>query len=129
MPRTDAEPGSTSRSPEKAAAIERDLARIDQMARLLDARFKLPFIPFRFGLDTVVGLVPGIGDLIAAAPAVWMLGKGWQHGARRRVLLRMASNSGLDLVLGSVPLIGDIFDATYKSNLRNAEMLRRELRR
>jgi hypothetical protein len=129
VPRAEAEPGSTGRSPEKAAAIERDLARIDQMARLLDARYKLPFIPIRFGLDTVVGLVPGVGDLIASTPAVWMLAKGWQHGARRRVLLRMASNSGIDLVLGSVPLLGDIFDATYKSNLRNADLLRRELRR
>ena len=129
MPRADAKAGVTGRSPEKAAAIERDLARIDQLARLLDARYKLPFIPFRIGLDSMIGLVPGIGDLIASAPAVWILAKGWQHGARRRVLLRMASNSGIDLVLGSVPLVGDIFDATYKSNLRNAELLRRELRR
>ncbi|WP_255006735.1 DUF4112 domain-containing protein [Roseovarius sp. M141] len=109
--------------------LERDLARIDSVARLMDAHFKLPLVPVRFGIDSVVGLVPGVGDLLMLVPAIWIIAKGWRHGARRRVLLRMTANSGVDLVVGSIPLIGDLFDAGYKANLKNARLLRRELER
>lgn len=109
--------------------LARDLARIDRMAHLMDAQFKLPLIPARFGLDGVIGLVPGVGDVLMLAPSAWIIAKGWQHGARRRVLLRMTANSGIDLVIGIIPLIGDLFDIGYKANLKNARLLRQELER
>ncbi|WP_243405099.1 DUF4112 domain-containing protein [Pelagivirga sediminicola] len=109
--------------------MTRDLARIDRMAHLMDAQFHIPLTGVRLGLDGIVGIVPVVGDLLAFAPSAWIIGKGWQHGARRRVLLRMAANSGIDLVIGMVPLVGDLFDIGYKANLKNARLLRRELER
>ncbi len=111
------------------ARLDRDLARIDRIAHLMDAQFKVPLFPARFGIDSVIGLVPVIGDLLMVAPSAWIVAKGWQHGARRRVLLRMTANSGIDLVIGAIPLVGDLFDAGYKANLKNARLLRRELER
>ncbi len=109
--------------------LTQDLARIDRLANLMDAQFKLPLIPARFGIDNIIGLVPGIGDVLAVAPSAWIIAKGWQHGARRRVLLRMTANSGIDLIFGAIPLIGDLFDVGYKANLKNARLLRQELER
>lgn len=131
MPRHDS--AATGARPDTDSApmspLARDLAQVDRMAHLLDARFKLPLIPIRFGIDSIVGLVPGIGDALTFAPSAWIIAKGWQHGARKRVLLRMSANSGIDLVIGSIPLIGDLFDIGYKANLKNARLLRQELER
>ncbi|WP_246040555.1 DUF4112 domain-containing protein [Roseovarius arcticus] len=107
--------------------ISQDLDRIDRMAQLMDAQFRLPVVGTRIGLDGIVGLVPGIGDLLMFGPAVWMITKGWQHGARKRTILRMMANSGTDFVLGAVPLVGDLFDIGFKANIRNARLLRRDL--
>ncbi len=109
--------------------LARDLAHVDRMAHLLDARFRLPLIPVRFGIDSIIGLVPGVGDVLTIAPSAWIIAKGWQHGARKRVLLRMSANSGIDLVIGIIPLVGDLFDIGYKANLKNARLLRQELER
>jgi hypothetical protein len=107
--------------------IERDLRRIDRLARLMDAQFRLPLIGRRIGLDGLVGLIPGIGDAAVFLPSVWMIQRGWHHGARKRTLVRMTANSGIDLLIGAIPLVGDIFDIGFKANLRNAALLRRDL--
>ena len=107
--------------------LPRDLDRIDRMAQLMDAQFRLPLIGTRIGLDGLIGLVPGIGDVFA--PSAWMIAKGWQHGAHKRTIIRMISNSGTDLILGTVPLFGNPFDIGFKANLRNARLLRRDLDR
>lgn len=103
------------------------LARLDRLARLMDARFRLPGTGFRFGWDSVLGLAPGIGDLATALPAIWILLEAARAGLRRRVLARMALNIAIDAGLGAVPLVGDLFDAGFKANLRNIALLRREL--
>jgi len=107
----------------------REIARIDRLAHLLDNRFRLPGTRIRFGLDSIVGLIPGVGDIATSGPSVWMIMRGWQLGARRRVLIRMTGNSAIDFVVGSIPLVGDLFDVGFKANLRNAALLRRELTR
>lgn len=108
---------------------ERELARLDRLAHLLDARFRLPGTGIRFGLDGLLGLIPGVGDVATTAPSAWMIVRGWQLGARRRVLVRMAGNTAIDFVVGSIPLVGDLFDVGFKANLRNAALLRGELLR
>ncbi|SEK69244.1 protein of unknown function [Roseovarius nanhaiticus] len=110
-------------------AVLRDLERIDTVARLMDAQFRLPLVGTRIGLDGLIGLVPGIGDVAVMLPPLWMIQRGWQHGARRRTLVRMTMNSGIDLVIGAIPLVGDLFDIGYKANLRNATLLRGDLTR
>ena len=104
-----------------------ELARLDGFARLLDARWRIPGTGWRFGLDSVLGLVPGIGDLATAAPQAWLIWQGHRMGASRGTLVRMAANTGLDLTLGMIPVVGDVFDMVYKANLRNVALLRREI--
>ena len=108
-------------------AIDDELARLEQLADLLDARFRLPGTPIRFGLDSIVGLIPGIGDIAVTVPSAWMVWRGYRMGLRKRHLTRMGINTAVDYVIGSIPLIGDIFDVGFKANLRNAAILREEL--
>jgi hypothetical protein len=103
------------------------LRRLEAFADVLDARFRVPGTGWRFGLDSIVGLVPGVGDAATAAVALWVLWQSHRLGASKAVLARMAGNVALDAVFGSVPLVGDIFDATFKSNRRNVALLRRHL--
>jgi hypothetical protein len=113
--------------PRSVADDEARLRRLEALADLLDARFRVPGTGWRFGLDSIVGLVPGIGDAATAALALWVLWQSHRLGASKSVLTRMAGNVALDTVFGSVPLVGDIFDATFKSNRRNVALLRRHL--
>jgi hypothetical protein len=107
--------------------IERELARLDRLARTLDSRFLLPGTSIRFGLDTLVGLIPGIGDTLVAVPSAWMIWRGHKMGVGKWHLARMAANTGVDYVIGAIPLIGDIFDVGFKANLRNMAILREQL--
>lgn len=94
-------------------------------ATLLDSAFRVPGTQMRFGLDPVVGLIPGIGDIVTGFFSVMML----VHAVRLRVpkvvVARMTINVGVDLLVGAVPLLGDLFDAGYKANLRNLALLER----
>jgi len=111
----------------RSDAISRDLDRMDRIARLMDAQFRLPVVGTRIGLDGLIGLVPGIGDAIVFVPSAWMIHRGWRHGARKQTLALMVKNSGIDLLIGAIPLVGDIFDIGFKANLRNAALLRGDL--
>lgn len=106
--------------PDRAA----DLARAEKLARLLDTRWRIPGTPIRFGFDSVVGLIPGVGDTLMLLPSLWIIHTAHRHGAPKDTLVRMAGNAGLDWVLGSVPLVGDVFDLFFKSHRRNAALLR-----
>ncbi len=116
---------STDRRAPDTVAHEAELARLDRLAVLLDSRFSL--LGFRFGLDSVIGLVPGIGDTVMLAPSAWMIWKAHRLGAPKSKLARMAANTGIDYVVGAIPLIGDLIDFGFKANLRNAAILREHL--
>jgi hypothetical protein len=94
-------------------------------AVLLDSAFQVPGTRMRFGLDPIIGLVPGAGDIVTGFFSVMIL----LHSVRLRipkvVIARMLLNSGLDLLAGAVPLLGDLFDAGFKANLRNLQLLER----
>jgi hypothetical protein len=102
-------------------------ARLDTLARLLDSALALPGTNVRFGLDAVIGLVPGIGDLAGAAIAGYVVIAAARLGAPAAVLLRMLLNVAIDTVLGSVPFIGDVFDVAWRANTRNVALLQRHL--
>ncbi|EYD73695.1 DUF4112 domain-containing protein [Limimaricola hongkongensis] len=102
-----------------------ELARLDRMAHLMDARFKV--FGFRFGYDSLLGLIPGIGDTISLAPSAWLVWRAHQLGVPKRKIGRMAVNTGVDYVVGSIPVIGDLIDFGFKANLRNAAILREHL--
>ncbi|WP_424926962.1 DUF4112 domain-containing protein [Amaricoccus tamworthensis] len=105
------------------------LHRLDRVAGLLDTRFRVPVIGIRFGWDSIVGLVPGLGDLITVVPGAWMIYEAAKLGVRRRILARMAINTGVDFVVGGVPVLGDAFDLFFKSHRRNMALVRSELNR
>lgn len=104
-----------------------DLEHLNRLASALDNRFRLPGTQIRFGWDTILGLVPGVGDTVTLAPAAWMIWRGHKRGVRKRALAKMMTNTGLDYVIGLIPLIGDIFDVGFKSNLKNIDIMRAEI--
>ncbi|WP_340160277.1 DUF4112 domain-containing protein [uncultured Hoeflea sp.] len=107
--------------------IERELDHLNRLARTLDSRFVLPGTSIRFGLDTLIGLVPGIGDTLVAAPSAWIIWRGHRMGIGKRHIARMVANSAADYVIGLVPVIGDLFDVGFKANLRNVAILQEQL--
>lgn len=102
---------------------ERELRRLESLADWLDTRFRIPGTSIRFGLDGLIGLVPGLGDLAMLAPAFYLIARAAHLGAPLHVLARMLINTALDLVIGAIPLIGDIFDVAFKANRRNTALL------
>ncbi|SDY35374.1 DUF4112 domain-containing protein [Citreimonas salinaria] len=101
------------------------MARLAHLANKLDSRFSV--LGIRFGYDSILGLIPGIGDVATTVPAAWIVFEGHRMGARPSVVARMAANTGIDFVVGGIPLIGDLFDVGFKANRRNIALLRREL--
>jgi hypothetical protein len=98
-----------------------DVARLKQLETTLDRRFSL--MGFRFGLDGLVGLVPGVGDLVTGALGAYLIIEARRLGASRWTVARMATNLGLDLAVGAVPVVGDVFDFAFKSNTKNIRLL------
>lgn len=105
------------------------LQRLDRLAHLMDERFRIPGTNRRMGLDGLIGLIPGIGDLATGAISLYVVLEAWRLGASRLVIARMLANIGVDAAVGSVPLAGDLFDIAWKANRRNVALLRRQLER
>jgi hypothetical protein len=103
------------------AEVERGL---DQLSRAMDGLFRIPGTGWRIGLDALVGLIPGVGDFATTAVSVYILAAGVRYRVPKVTLLRMASNIAVDYLLGAVPIVGDIFDAAWKSNQMNVELLK-----
>jgi len=103
----------------RAGDVVTELRRRLPIRVLLDAGFRIPGTSLRFGLDPILGLVPGFGDAAGAVLAGWILVEAVRLSASRATVLRIAGNVALDAALGAVPLIGDIFDFAWKANLRN----------
>jgi hypothetical protein len=117
-------PKHTPAVPVEVGTIERDrLDRLHGLAHLLDSAIRVPGTGFRFGLDPILGLIPGLGDAVAAAMSGVILLEAARLGVPRRVLLRMAANVIVEVVGGAVPLAGDLFDAAWKANQRNMRLL------
>jgi hypothetical protein len=102
-------------------------AAVSRFAHWLDAGFRIPGTNLRFGLDPILGLIPGGGDAAGAVLAGWIVVEAVRMGASRATLLRIAGNVALDAAVGAVPLLGDIFDFAWKANLRNVALLERHL--
>ena len=101
----------------------KSIARLRGLAKLMDAQFKIPGTNFRFGLDGLLGLIPGAGDLSTFAVSGYMVMILAQNGASGFVLARMVLNILIDAVFGSIPLLGDIFDVFFKANIRNIKLM------
>jgi hypothetical protein len=105
------------------------LERLRRVARLLDSAIQLPGTRFRFGLDPLIGLVPGIGDAIGAIFSTMIVFQAARLGAPKSTLVRMMANVAIDTLVGEIPLVGDLFDFGWKSNTRNIALLEQHLDR
>ncbi len=94
---------------------------------LLDEAFLVPGTGIRFGLDGLIGLVPGIGDVLAGLLSLVIPLAAWIRGVPYVTLVRMAANLGIGVLVGSIPLFGDVFDIAWKANRRNYRLLTRHL--
>ncbi len=103
------------------------VTRAHRLATLLDESVRLPVVNYRVGVDAIAGLVPVVGDLLAAAASLFIVFEAYRLGARRTTLARMLLNVGVDAAVGSVPVVGDLFDAAWKANVRNADLLERDV--
>jgi hypothetical protein len=101
------------------------LADAELLAWLLDNSIPIPGTGRRIGLDAVIGLVPGVGDVLSGGLGLLVVARAVQRGLPPVVVARMLANVALDFVVGAVPVIGDAFDLWYKSNSRNIGLLRR----
>ena len=117
----------------RTRAVSRDrrtkaLAEVQALAWLLDESIRVPFTGGRrFGLDALIGFVPGVGDLASGAIGLLVIWRAPRLGLPRIVVARMLANSALDFVVGLVPIAGDAFDLWFKANSRNLALMRRHV--
>lgn len=98
---------------------------LEQLSRWMDGLFRVPGTGWRFGLDAIVGLVPGVGDTLTTIVSFYILAAGVRYRVPKVTLARMGANLAVDYLVGSIPLVGDLFDAAWKSNQMNVELLKR----
>lgn len=103
--------------------------RIEAMEALLEGLFVIPGTNRRVGLDSLVGLIPVVGDLATAAMGAWIVWEARNLGMSKWQITRMAGNVGLDTLVGAIPFAGDVFDFLFKSNSKNLRIVRRHLDR
>lgn len=108
---------------ERDARGRRELERLRAIARLFDQAFAVPGTKWRFGIDALFGLVPGLGDIVGAVVAVYALHVARTLRAPGPIQLHMLGNIALDAIVGTVPLIGDLFDFVFKAQTRNLALL------
>jgi uncharacterized protein DUF4112 len=105
------------------------VARLDALAQLLDGAFVVPGTTIRFGLDALIGLIPGIGDAVTTLISLYIVNEARALGAPRVLIARMLANVAVDGLVGAVPLLGDAFDVVWRANRRNLALLRGHLER
>lgn len=101
--------------------------RIEAMEGLLEGLFVIPGTKRRVGLDSLVGLIPVVGDIATAAMGAWILWEARNLGMSKWQLTRMAANVGVDTLVGAIPFAGDLFDFAFKSNTRNLRIIRKHM--
>jgi hypothetical protein len=99
------------------------LGRIRAVAHLLDESVRVPGTLFRIGIDPIIGLLPIAGDLATAVCSLYIVAEAVRLGIPKRTVVRLLANIAVDAALGSVPVVGDLFDAYWKANVKNAELI------
>ena len=117
--------GELSRLPASVdrAAVE----RMQVVAHVLDEGVRIPGIGYRIGLDPLVGVVPGVGDVLTGGLSLYIVVESARLGVSNTTLLRMLANIAVDVGAGTVPVVGDLFDAVWKANKRNVKLLLEDL--
>ena len=101
---------------------------LDLLAHILDDWFRIPGTSIRFGVDGIVGLIPGLGDILTGLASCIIVIAAWFRGVPYVALLRMVVNLAIDVLIGAIPFLGDAFDIAWKANRRNYALMMRHLR-
>lgn len=108
--------------------MNKDIRHLENIAQLMDNRFAIPGTSIRFGLDSIFGLVPGIGDTGTILVTLYLTTLARKHRLPKKVIAQMYRNAAIDWAIGLVPLAGDIFDIGFKANLRNVALLKEHIK-
>lgn len=103
--------------------------RIEAMEAMLEGLFVIPGTNRRVGIDSLIGLIPVVGDIATAAMGAWIVWEARNLGMSKWQITRMAANVGIDTLVGAIPFAGDLFDFLYKSNTKNLRIIRKHLDR
>jgi hypothetical protein len=106
----------------QTATVDRS---IEQLGWIMDDLFRIPVLGWRFGLDALIGLIPALGDTTTSLVSFYILASAVRYRVPKITLLRMGLNIAIDYGVGSLPVVGDLFDAWWKSNQMNVELLKR----
>jgi hypothetical protein len=109
-------------SPDSTVSVEKSL---DRLGWLMDDLFRVPGLGWRFGLDALIGLIPGVGDTTTSLVSFYILATAVRYRVPKITLLRMGLNIGIDYAVGSLPIVGDFLDAWWKSNQKNLDLLKK----
>ncbi|MGQ3410998.1 DUF4112 domain-containing protein [Natrinema sp. LN54] len=110
-----------------ATVDEAAIKRMQTVARILDEGVRLPGTDFKFGIDPIVGILPGAGDTVTGVVSLYIVAEAARMGVSQSTLLRMLANIGVDTIGGSVPVLGVVFDAFWKSNKWNLRLALEDL--
>ena len=97
---------------------------VDEFSQLLDTKFRIPGTEQRFGVDFILGLIPGVGDVVSLGMSGLLVATMARHGASGKLVFRMLINVFLDATIGAIPILGNLFDLVYKANYKNAMLMR-----
>lgn len=111
----------------KQAKQTATLARLSRFSHIIDSSIGIPFTRFKFGVEALIGILPGIGDLAGLILSSYVLFEAQRLGVSKRIKLRIVINMLIDFFGGLIPLVGDIFDAYFKANTRNTRLLKNYL--
>jgi Domain of unknown function (DUF4112) len=100
---------------------------LELLSHILDDYFRIPGTDIRFGIDGIIGLIPGLGDILTGLASCIIVLAGWFRGVPYVTLVRMLANLAIDVVIGAIPFLGDLFDIAWKPNRRNYKLLTRHL--
>ena len=101
--------------------------RLKRIARLMDSQIRVPVIGLRIGADAIIGLMPGVGDVVTGAIGAYLIYEAQQLGIPRSAVLRMIANIAVDTAIGVIPVAGDIWDFFFRANDRNMQILARHI--
>ena len=101
--------------------------RLQRIAKLMDSQIRVPVIGLRIGADAIIGLVPGVGDIVSGAIGAYLIYEAQRLGIPRSAIVRMVANIAFDTAIGAIPFAGDIWDFFFRANDRNMQILARHI--
>ena len=108
---------------EKNELIEERITRLKRLSERLDETFTIPGTDHKIGIESIIGVIPLVGDLIGGIISTYIMYSGIKIGASPRIIAQMAANIAIDFAIGSIPIIGDLFDFVWKANKKNVKLI------